>query len=92
MSTTIKLTASQIRKMQHALGMDNKKPKRGKYEAYRNYYNTSSEDSELEDLIKVGYAIKRAGSGTFPGIWYFVSKAGIKYLEDIMNIKITELE
>lgn len=60
MDTEVKLTASQIRKMQHALGMDNKKPKRGKYEAYRNYYNTSSEDSELEDLIKVGYATKRA--------------------------------
>lgn len=92
MSTTIKLSESQIRKMQHSLGMDNKKPKRGKYEAYRNYYNTSIEDQELENLITLGLANKRVGIGAYPGIWYHITEAGIAYLGKIMNLKITELD
>lgn len=90
MDTEVKLTASQIKKMQHALGMDSKKPKRGKYEAYRNYYNSSIDNPELEELVQIGYMIKRSGSAHLPGVWYHVSDNGIKYLEDLMNLKITE--
>ena len=86
------LTESQIRKMQHSLGMDNKKPKRGKYEAYRNYYNSSNDDPDLEELVKIGYVTKRNGSGSFSGVWYHVSESGIKYLEGVMKLKITELD
>ena len=39
MSNTINI--EMIRKLKHALGFDNIKPKRGKFSAYRNYYNGS---------------------------------------------------
>ena len=50
------VTDEMMRRMEHAIGLDNKEPKDGVYEAYRNYavYGDPVEDWEL--LVAGGYA------------------------------------
>ena len=51
------MNLSAIKQMRHAIGLDYKNPKRGKYEAYRNFcfYAVPHEDWEL--LVAQGLAV-----------------------------------
>jgi len=88
------LTVEQIDNMKHAIGFDQKKVKRGKHGAYRNYYTTCKPHDGWETLVETGYAIKfpfSRGVGENP-MMYSVSKNGMEALEKILGIKITEVD
>lgn len=85
------MTVESIRKMKHALGFDNIKPKSGKFEAYRNYYDAGQKkDADWEESVREGYAERVAGNSVYRGWWYRVTPAGIKMLEEITGLKIIE--
>lgn len=85
----VQLTIKQIENMKHAIGFDLTKIKRGKYSAYRNYFTTSGLDKSWDDLVNKGYAqVGNFGKGK----WYSVSQDGIKALETIYEVNITEVD
>lgn len=92
--TEDKVTLKQINNMKHAIGFDRKKVKRGKYQAYRNYYTTSDNNPSWDELVGLGLAERRPfenGIGDNPQC-YFVAKKGIELLEKLLECKITEVE
>lgn len=56
MIDTKMVTDEMIRKMAHAIGLDNKEPKDGVFEAYRNYSVYGDPDKDWELLVVGGYA------------------------------------
>ena len=82
----------QIDDMKHCIGYDPKKVKRGKYEAYRNYYTTSGDHAGWDNIVAAGLADKRAfphGIGDNPQC-YSLNEQGIKFLSDLLGCKIIE--
>lgn len=90
MNSEIKVSAAQINKMKHAIGFDRSKAKRGKYEAYRNYYSTCDDDAQWEELVGMGLAGKRTTAIT-PDIIYYVSAAGMQFIGEMMGVTVTEM-
>lgn len=43
---------THIREMQHCIGLDYKKPKRGKYKAYRNYFYCSAPNRIMQNVMQ----------------------------------------
>ena len=79
------VSESQLSKMMHTIGLDNKDPKDGKYEAYRNYYDPGdNKNPDLEKLKDLGY-VRRDEDLT-----YHLTVSGFKFLEDALHIKIEE--
>ena len=80
-----------IRKMKHAIGFDIRKASNGKFEAYRNFYDTGKNpDPDWEEMVADGYAscdIRQCG--VFEGYhFYHVTKEGIKVLSEITGLQI----
>ena len=72
--------------MLHAIGADYKKARKYRdhryYHAYRNYYDAGGHDKELwEDLTGIGAA-------TWSGVFYKVSRMGLRVLESITGCTI----
>ena len=91
----IKLSVNQIEFMKHAIGLDNRrvKIKRGKYEAYRNYFTTSEHCDnyrDWEELFTLGLAKKYEQTKSIEYIRYSVSEKGFDLLSKIFGAKITE--
>ncbi|WP_018306313.1 hypothetical protein [Desulfitobacterium hafniense] len=87
------ITAEQMDNMKHCIGFDPKRVKRGKYEAYRNRFITSGDDLEWDDLVSRGLAEKKPfkfGCGENPQL-YYLSEEGVKFLGDLLGVKITEM-
>ena len=81
------MTIEGIKKLKHSIGLDVQKPKRGKYVAYRNYYDAgNTSDADLDQMVEEGYALTHHGHNH----WYCVSEKGIKMLEELMGIKIVD--
>ena len=88
------LTATQINDMKHCIGFDTKKVRRGKYEAYRNYYTTSNEHAGWDEIVNAGFASKRSfprGVGDNPQC-YILNEQGFKFLAEILGCKIVETD
>ena len=80
----------------HAIGLDNKKPykRRGKlfYRPYRNYYCASQKDSEIWDvMVNAGYA-KAGKKDRRGGRTYWLTRKGLDWLGERLNIKIYDEE
>lgn len=87
-----KVNLQQLDLMKHAIGLERAKVKRGKYNAYRNYFSTHdkcSDYAEWEQLVKLELATKREPDKQGV-IYYFVSEKGIELLARILEIRIVE--
>ncbi len=84
----VMLSAKHIDYMKHAIGYRREDIKRGKYQAYRNYFTTVDRDPVWEYLCDYGLAKRHDSSLT--GVLYIVMPAGIRLLADITGIQILE--
>ena len=95
MNKNYTLTTVQIGFIKHCIGLENgrvKGNKHRKYKAWRNYFTTSGDVEEWDNLVEQGLARKAdypRGFGDIPKV-YFVSKEGMKVLGEIMGVEITE--
>jgi hypothetical protein len=84
---------NHIRLMRHCIGLDYKSPKRGKYEAYRNYYACGAQNSEWEYLVSIGYAklYVEEKEGWIPPKQYIYSltQDGMDFMGVVTGSKIT---
>lgn len=78
------MNTKAINKLKHCIGLEPYKIEKGKYEYYRNFYDAGGNDPDLEEMVEQGYAEHSA-----PNV-YRVTPAGIKFLEDIMSIRIVK--
>lgn len=86
--TELKKTAEYIKLMQHCIGLKpGSRIVKGRYTAYRNYFSTERNNKSWSEICSQGYA-EYSLQGT--EATYYLTPLGYKYLEDIMNIKITE--
>jgi len=88
------LNTTQISKMKHCIGFDGKKVKRRKYEAYRNYFTTPNNNPAWDEIVSAGLANKRPfphGVGDNPQ-YYSLNENGFKFLSDLLECKITEMD
>jgi hypothetical protein len=83
----IAVTTEQIRLMKHTIGFEQSKVKRGKYEAYRNYFCAGKPMPEFEDLMIKMLAVSATRQGQ---IFYFLTSKGIDLVAEITGVKITE--
>ena len=72
-------------RMKHALGMDNKDPEDGVYEAYRNSSVYDTFNDIWEDLVRGGYA-NRSYGGTY--IRYSVTRKGMQAVSNETGLLI----
>lgn len=90
-------TYEQIDNIKHCIGFHNSKvtgTKHRKMEAYRNYYTTSDNNKDLDNLVDQGLMSRENfnnGVGDNPQC-YFVSEEGFNLLSDLTGIKITEMK
>lgn len=84
----IKLSVSQIKKMQHAIGLDNPSQSKTKQVAYRNYY-AAGDDPEWNEVVEKGLAVKRADPFCKGDYIYHLTAQGIEYLSSILGKEIT---
>ena len=85
------LNTTQIDLMKHCIGIDYKKIKRRKYEAYRNSFTTPNNNSNWEDIVGKGLADKipsPLGGGDDPQV-YRLNEQGFQFLSDLLECKIT---
>lgn len=87
MNKTVKLSSSQINKMKHAIGLDNARPVKNSYTAYRNTYFTG-DDTEWNELVEMKLANKSTDPFCNGDFVYSVTSAGIAELEVILGIRI----
>lgn len=91
------ITSNQIGYMKHCIGFGKNQVRGTKYrkmQAYRNYFTTSDNDKELDNLVDQGLMSKRDfsnGCGENPKV-YFVSEEGFKFLSKLTEIQITEMD
>lgn len=87
------ISTKQIENMKHCIGFDRKKVKRGKYEAYRNYYTTPDNDLYWDGLMDMGLAHKRYysdGVGDNPQC-YWLSDKGFEFISRLLEVKISKI-
>lgn len=87
----IKLSLCQIEKMQHAIGFDRRNIKNMRYKAYRNRYIVSHLDNDWEELVSIGYAIRKDFE-IDKLIVYCVSEFGIQYLCALFGCNISDVD
>lgn len=78
-------SVKDINCLKHALGIDKNSIRNGKCICYRNYFNTGINNSDYriwEYLVFVGFA------NMYSKELFTVTKNGIKFLEDILSVKI----
>lgn len=76
--------------MKHAIGYAQRKVKRGKYCAYRNYFVSSPVGNKhLDRAVEMGLAIKRHSEES-KSIIYHLTADGIYYLSRILDVTIYE--
>ena len=80
----------------HAIGLDHKKPykRHGKlfYKPYRNYYAASPKACKVwEMMVAAGYA-KAGRKDRYGGRMYWLTKKGLDWLGEKLNIKIYDEE
>lgn len=80
----------------HAIGLDHKNPyiRHGKqfYKPYRNYYDASPKDCEYwEMMCNAGFAERGCGD-RYGGRMYWLSRDGLDWLGEKLNIKIYDEE
>lgn len=80
------MTQEQQRKMEHAIGLDHKRPRGGRYEPYRNYYAAKNDDADWEQLVTEGYADKEVTKGGY--VYYGVTEKGFEYLSQVRGFKV----
>jgi len=82
------LTANHIKEMRHMVGLDYQSPKRGKYEAFRNYamYYPDNNPRLARDLVEWGLADVRMGTLE---LTYWLNQAGLDLLGEMIGAKIT---
>ena len=84
---------THIREMQHCIGLDYKKPKRGKYEAYRNYFYCSAPNRIWEYLVEIGYANcnveKKEHYVPDTSYTYYLTQDGLDFMGVITGCTIT---
>lgn len=80
------MTQGQQRKMEHAVGLDHKHPRGGRYEPYRNYYAAKNDDADWEQLVANGYAEKEVDKGGY--VYYGVTEKGFEYLSKVNGFKV----
>ena len=85
----IYVTLEQIRLIKHTLGFSKDKVKRGKYQAYRNYYCAGGIEEEFEELVEMELAVKAIRQEQ---VYYFITAKGIQLLADFTEVKITEMD
>lgn len=78
-------TAEHIAKMSHAIGLDNKQPIGGCYEAYRNGSFYHKPDELWDDLVVAGYATDYRAKDDYR---YFVSPKGFRFLAEHHQLMI----
>jgi len=86
------LNTVQVNDMKHCIGFDGKRVKRRKYEAYRNYFTTSNDNSSWDGIVRAGLAIKRPfpqGGGDNPQM-YNLNKQGFEFLSPLLECEILE--
>lgn len=83
----ISVTTEQVRLMKHTIGFEQRRVKRGKYEAFRNYFCAGREMPEFEDLITKGLAVKDIRQEQ---TYYFLTDKGINLVAFITGVRITE--
>jgi len=80
----------QINDMKHCIGYEQRHVKRGKYKAYRNYYNTGEERCKnWDELVVLEYANYWTKHNQH---FYYLTEKGIKFLSEILDVKITEIK
>lgn len=86
------ITLHQLDLMKHAIGLDQAKPKRGKYTAYRNYYCSSGTNTDWDTLVSCGLATFRVGDPAIhpSSVFYHVSEAGMRLIGSVLGFKIVE--
>ena len=80
----IVLTESELKRLKHALGMDNKDAENGVFEAYRRCSIYDEPVKEWESLVEKGLA-KRSACGEF---WYVVTESGMKAVANATGLMI----
>lgn len=91
------ITSNQISYMKHCIGFnknDIKGTKHRKLAVYRNYFTTSDDDNELDNLVDQDLMNKRDfpnGCGNNPKV-YFVSEDGFKFLSKLTEVEIKKAE
>lgn len=78
-------TEKHIAKMAHAIGLDNKQPKDGAYEAYRNGSYYDEPVKEWDELELSGYATSRRSEHDYR---YYVRPKGMQLLADHYGLMI----
>ena len=79
------ITPHMISRMQHAIGFERGKVRRGIYRAYRNYFIAPAPVAEWEKLIELGLA---DGAESATNKTYWLTKAGYVVLEAITDVDI----
>ena len=77
-------TESELSRLKHALGMDNKDAKNGVFEAYRRCSLYDEPVKEWENLVEKGFA-KRSACGEF---WYVVTESGMQAVANATGLTI----
>ena len=77
-------TESELRRLKHALGMDNKDAKDGVFEAYRRCSLYDEPIQDWENLIEKGFA-RRSACSEF---WYVVTESGMRAVANATKLVI----
>ncbi|KAA6315747.1 hypothetical protein EZS27_033840 [termite gut metagenome] len=88
MSENLAITPEQLDLLQHAIGYTSEKVENGIFVFGRNWCAYKEENASWEELVKKGYASKRALRNLFDEAVYHVSKKGVKLLETSLLISI----
>lgn len=87
---------THIREMQHCIGLDYKKPRRGKYKAYRNYCVYNAPNYKWDHLVSIGYAELRIEEREdyipHKQYYYSLTKDGLDFMGMIAGCTITEMD
>ena len=85
----ITVNKEQIRMMKHAIGFKASKVTRGEYVTYRNFYDCE-DNAVWNQLVEHGYAKKRANPFCSTCVIYILTKEGIDFLSEILDVTIKE--
>lgn len=96
MGRNYSITIQQIRNMKHCIGFKGSEVTGTKYrkmKSYRNNFTTSGDKGDLDELVNQGLMIKRdSKTGVKGHKTYHVSDEGYKFLSELTEIEITEVE
>lgn len=82
----MKPTEEQLNRIKHALGMDNKEPKLGVYDAYRRSSCYDEPVPEWEELVNGGYAACHSLDNSY---LYIVTEKGMQEVANATGLMIT---